>query len=258
MKKFYVIALALISTGALASGPQFNNLSESDVEDVAKEFSANFAHTGVSAPETDGLWGVEVGLVAGKTASPDLKDVVDASGGKGSDVASIYHAGIMTRVHFPGEIFAELNFLPEKEISDITVKNTSYELGWNAGGFFGLPLDLAAGINFANSEMSFKQTTPVTSDTSLKSKTRVMWVGVSKTLLFFTPYLKVGTVSADTDFKATGSILTYTASLEDSVTNSGSYQAFGANLQFAFLKLGFEASQIMGVKRASGKLSFDF
>ena len=258
MKKFYVLALALISTGALASGPQFNNLSKSDVEDVAREFSANFAHTGVSAPETDGLWGIEVGVIGGKSASPDLKDVVDASGGKGSDVATLYHAGAMARAHFPGDIFAEISLLPERDVSDVTVKNTSYELGWNAGGFFGLPLDLAAGINFANSEMSFKQTTPIVSDTSLKSKTRIIWVGVSKTLLFFTPYLKVGTVSADSDLNATGSILSYSASQKESVSNSGSYLTIGANLQFAFLKLGFEASQIMGVKGATGKLSFDF
>ena len=42
------------------------------------------------------------------------------------------------------------------------------------------------GFNMANSEMSFKQTTPVVSETSLESKTRIFWVGVSKTLLFFT------------------------------------------------------------------------
>ena len=258
MKKFATLALVMLSTSAFAAGPQFSNLSKSDVENVAKEFSANFAHTGVSAPETDGLWGIEVGVVGGKTGSPDLKDVVNASGGDGNAVSSLYHAGAMARVHLPGDIFAELNVLPEKEISNITVKNTSYELGWNAGGFFNLPLDIAFGVNMANSEMSFKQTTPVTSDTSLKSKTRIMWVGISKSLFFITPYVKAGTVSADSDLNATGTILSYTASQKESVTNSGAYLALGANLQLAFLKLGFEASQLMSVKRASAKISFDF
>jgi hypothetical protein len=258
MKNFATLALVLLSTSAFAAGPQFDDLSKSDVEKVAKEFSANFAHTGVSAPETDGLWGIEVGVVAGKTESPNLKDVVNASGGDGNAVSSLYHAGAMARVHLPGDLFAELNILPEKEISDITVKNTSYELGWNAGGFFNLPLDIAFGVNMANSEMSFKQTTPVPSDTSLKSKTRILWVGISKSIFFITPYVKAGTVSADSDLKATGAILGYTASQSESVTNSGGYLALGANLQLAFLKLGFEASQIMSVKRASAKLSFDF
>jgi hypothetical protein len=258
MKKFATLALVLLSTSAFAAGPQFDDLSKSDVENVAKEFSANFAHTGVSAPETDGLWGIEVGVVGGKTGSPDLKDVVNASGGDGNAVSSLYHAGAMARVHLPGDLFAELNVLPEKEISDITVKNTSYELGWNAGGFFNLPLDVAFGVNMANSEMSFKQTTPINSDTSLKSKTRMMWVGISKSLFFITPYVKAGTVSADSDLVATGTIFSDPQIQKESVTNSGGYLALGANLQLAFLKLGFEASQIMSVKRASAKLSFDF
>jgi hypothetical protein len=257
MKKFLPLAFTFLSLSALASGPQFNNLTKSDVENVAREFSANFAHTGVSAPETDGLWGVEIGVLAGKTATPDLSDVVEKSGGNGSDVENLYHAGAMARVHLPFDLFAEVNLLPEQELSDITVKNTSYEVGWNAGGYFGLPLDVAFGINFANSDFSFKQTSP-TSTVDLASQTRIMWVGVSKSILIFTPYAKVGSVSAETDLDATGSILGYTASQSESVTNSGSYLAVGANIQLAFLKLGAEYSRIMDVSRSSAKLSFDF
>lgn len=259
MKKFNVLALALIlaSTSLLAETPQFSNLSESDVENIAKEFSANFSHTGVSAPETDGVWGIEVGLVAGKTASPELKDVVEDSGGDGSDFKNLFHAGLIVRGHFPFDIFAEINMLPEKEISDVTIKNTSFELGWNAGAFFSLPLDLALAVNRANSEMSFDQTSPVTSTISIESQTTMMWVGVSKTFLFFTPYLKVGTAKSDSDVEATVSVFA-DADTKKSADNSGSYAALGANLQFAFFKLGFEGSTIMGVKRASGKLSIDF
>ena len=108
MKKFYGLALALTlaSTSVFAATPQFDNLSEADVEDIAKEFSANFSHTGVSAPETDGMWGVEVGFVAGKTSSPDLSDVIDKSGGDGSDFKNLYHAGLQVRGHFPFDLFA--------------------------------------------------------------------------------------------------------------------------------------------------------
>ena len=259
MKKFLPFALSMLTFSALAAGPQFNNLTQSDVENVAREFSANFSHTGVSAPETDGLWGVEVGIVGGKSGSPDLSDVVQKSGGNGSDAESLYHAGAMARVHLPFDLFAELNLLPEQELSDLTVKNTSYEIGWNAGGFFSLPLDIAFGVNFANSNFSFKQTAPVASTIDLSSKTRIIWAGLSKSFWIFTPYVKAGTVSADTDFEATASILTYGSSTtKDSVSNSGSYLALGANIQLGFLKLGAEYSRIMDVNRTSGKLSFDF
>jgi hypothetical protein len=258
MKKLLSLALGLLTANAFAGGPQFNNLTKSDVENISKEFSANFSHTGVSAPETDGLWGVEVGVVAGKTASPDLKDVVDASSGNGSDAASLYHAGAMARVHIPGEIFAEVNLLPEQTLSDISVKNTSYEIGWNAGGFFNLPIDVAIAANMANSAFSIKQTSPVTSTTTIDSSTRIYWIGLSKTLFIFTPYVKFGSVSSDTDLAATGNILGYNATEKDSVTNSGGYLAFGGNVTLGFLKLGAEFSKIMGVSRTSGKISFDF
>jgi hypothetical protein len=42
------------------------------------------------------------------------------------------------------------------------------------------------------------------------------------------------------------------------VENEGNYFAAGANLQFAFLKLGAEISKIMDVSRTSAKISFDF
>jgi hypothetical protein len=165
----------------------------------------------------------------------------------------------MARAHFPFDLFAEINFLPEKEINDITIKNNSFEIGWNAGGFFALPVDLAVGLNIANSDISFKQTLPVASEISLKSKTKMAWVGVSKTFLFFTPYLKLGRAQADSDVKSTVTgIFADPAISKQSVDNSGGYLALGANLQFAFLKFGFEASQIMSVKRASAKVSFDF
>jgi hypothetical protein len=258
MKKFLPWALALLSTGALANDIQFNNLTTKDIENVAREFSANFVHTGVSAPETDGVWGIEVGVIAGRSKSPDLSDVIQASGGNGSDFETLYHAAVMARAHFPFDLFAEMTILPEREISEVTIKSNSFEIGWNAGAFFNLPLDIAIGLNRSNSEISFSQTQPVQTDISLESKTTVMWVGVSKTFLFVTPYLKFGAAKAESDFASTADILVDTNELKESVDNSGGYLAFGANLQFAFFKIGAEISKVMDVGRASGKISLDF
>ena len=258
MRKLLLPMALLLSFSAFAESPQFGNLTQNDVDDISREFSANFSHTGVSAPETDGLWGIEVGLFGGKSSSPDLSDVIKASGGDGSDFKNLYHGGIMGRAHFPLDIFAEVTLLPEREISDVTVKNSTFEVGWNAGGFFNLPLDLAIGLNFANSDISFKQTQPVVSNIELKSKTRILWVGVSKTFLFFTPYAKLGKVSSDSDVTATAAIFDDTSIQKRDSQNDGGYLALGANVQFLFIKLGVEFSQIMDVKRSSAKLSFDF
>jgi hypothetical protein len=264
MKRLLAISALLLTAHTVqAQNIQFENLSKSDVENVAREFSANFAHTTVSAPETEGVWGIEVGIIGGRSGSPKLKDVVNASGGKGSDFENLYHAGLMARAHFPLDLFVELSLLPEREISDVKIKNHSFELGWNAGAFFGWPLDVALGVSFANSEISFTQdpTTNVNvrSTINLESQTRVLWIGASKTFSFVTPYLKLGTARSESDLKANADIFGYSVpDQKESVSASGGYLAAGANLQFGFFKLGAELSQVMNVRRATGKISLDF
>ncbi len=183
MKRFVAVLCSVVSLTAFAGTPTFNNLSKSDVQEVGNEFAANFAHTTVAAPETDGIWGVEVGIVGGKASSPRLKKVVNAAGGDGSDFENMYHAGLMARAHFPLELFAELSVLPEREISDVEVSNKTFGMGWNAGSFFALPLDVAIGLNIANAKISFDQTAP-TSTVDVEGKSTVFWAGISKKILF--------------------------------------------------------------------------
>lgn len=256
--KRLLFASMFLSVSAFAADINLNNLSKSDVKEVAQEFGGNFAHTVVAAPETDGLWGVEVGVVAGQTRSPNFSDVVDASGGKGSDFKNIYHGGLMARAHFPFDIFAELSHLPEQKFSDVKVKSTSLGLGWNLGGFLGLPLDVAVGADYGKGNLKFHQDGPPVADIELETKTTVFWAGVSKTFLFFTPYAKVGVSKIKADLDATASILSYSGAQSESVDESGGFAALGANLQFAFFKFGVEASQLQKTKRASAKISLDF
>lgn len=258
MKKSLLPLSLLVSLSAYADGPQFSNLSKDDVEDVAREFGSNFTHTVLAAPETDGVWGVEVGVVAGQTASPEFKEVIEKSGGDGQDFKNIYHAGAIARVHFPFDLFAELNILPEQEFSDVTVKNRSFGFGWNAGGFFSWPVDVAIGVGRANSEVTFTQTTPIPARITLETQTTNVWVGASKTFWFFTPYIKLGSSRIEGDLSATGSILGYTASTKEDVVLSGRYLALGANFQFSFLKLGVEHTRTQDTRRLSAKLSLDF
>lgn len=264
MKKFLVPLALTLSVSAFAD-PQFSNITKKDVENVSKEFGANFAHTVLAAPETDGAWGVEVGVAAGKTDSPKFSDIVDKSGGDGKDFKSVYHAAVIARAHLPLELFVEASVLPEQEISDVKIKSQSFGVGWNVGGFFGLPVDVAVGYDHSTSQTKFHQdqdntTTPITpeADIKLDTKTNVMWVGVSKTFVFVTPYIKVGNSKIDGDLDAAAGVFDIGAKTSQSVSTSGGFLAAGANFQLAFIKLGAEFSQLQSVKRLSAKLSFDF
>ena len=263
MKKLLLTLPFLVSFSAYSQSIQLNNLSKDDVEDVSVEFGGNFAHTAVAAPETDGGWGIEVGVVGGKTKSPNFSDVIKASGGNGSDFESVYHAGAMARVHLPMDFFAEVSFLPEQEIDDVKIKSQSFSVGWNLGGYFNLPVDVAIGFDQARGQVNFHQDLDASSgtpeaDVEFKTKTSVYWIGLSKSFWIVTPYIKAGTSTIDGDLNATGNILGYSASNKEKVSMSGTFLAGGLNFQLGFIKLGVEASQIQDARRFSGKLSFDF
>src|SRR5690606_30540009 len=109
-------------------------------------------------------------------------------------------------------------------ISDVKASSRSFEIGWNAGRFFNLPLDLAIGLNQGTGEVSFKQNQPVPdTKVELDSKTTMAWIGASKQFLFVTPYVKVGTAKLDSDLKATGSIFGFTSSTSENTKESSSY-----------------------------------
>jgi hypothetical protein len=270
MKKLLFI-LALVPGMAIAQSPELPDLSKGQLKDIANEFAMNFSHTAVAAPSTTGLWGVEVGLVAGQTGSPKLRKTLNDAGEDGNDFKNLYHAGLMARVHLPFEIFAELTLLPERKISDVNVSARSFAAGWNFGSHFNWPIDLAVGANMSTSAIDFKQTiqnastlnNPVDSTVELDSTTRVYWLGASKTFLFFTPYAKVGVAQSESDVAvktATGSgtIFSFSNSQKETVSTSGGFFAVGANLQFLFTRYGVEYSSSAGVNRLSAKFSLSF
>lgn len=265
MKKSLALLATVISFSVVAADPQFSNISKKDVENVSAEFGTNFAHTAVAAPETDGGWGVEVGIVAGQTGSPKFKKVIESSGGKGSEFDNIYHAGLMARIHIPLDFFVEASILPEQELGGVEIKSNSFSVGWNIGRFTKLPFDLTVGYDHATGEINFHQnadpaTTPPTpaADIGLETTTKVMWVGVSKTFAIVTPYLKVGTSTIDGELDATASIFNQVGKTSESVSTDGGYLAAGVNLQLLLFRLGVEATQMQDAKRISGKLSFAF
>lgn len=270
MKKIFAL-ITLISFSAFAAGPEIDNLSKDDLKEVSNEIAVNFSHTAVAAPETNGLWGIEAGLIAGTTGTSKLEELVDEAGEDGSDFKRTPHAGLMLRAHFPFELFAEATFIPGTEISDLEISNRTFALGWNFGSQFGLPLDLALGAQMSNSKLSFDQVinntstgnTNVDSTVSFESKTRSVWIGVSKTIAIVTPYAKFGTFSSESDVEVetsggSGTIFSFSNNQKENVSSSGGFGAVGVNVNLLVLRLGFEASRAAEVGRVTGKLSLAF
>ena len=258
MKKSLALCLSVFSLSTFASGPQFSNITKEDVKNITREFGTNFSHTVVGAPETNGLWGIEVGIVAGQTDSKKFSQIVDRSGGDGKDFKSVYHAGVFARAHLPFEFFAEGSMLPEQKISDVKIKSHSLGLGWNLGNFFNFPLDLTLGADYSKGELSFNQTAPIVTNIDLETTTKNYWVGVSRRFLFVTPYIKFGSSSVDGALKADASVFQFSSSQKEKASVSGSFLAYGANFEFLGIRLGVEGTSMHNTQRFSGKLSYSF
>lgn len=268
--KNYLIATSLLVSSLAYGDARFEDLSKKDVENVAKEFATNFTHTVASAPSTNGLWGIEVGLVAATASSPKLKKVVNNSGGDGKDFDTLYAGGGFLRVHVPFELFFESSILPSTKISEVEVDNFTFGVGWNAGSFFNLPFDLSVGYDVASGETSFSQsvedsTNPAIKGTSkikLESRTQKAWIGASKKILVFTPYAKVGIVNMDSDLSASADVnfdvFNFTNSQKENVKKSGTYWAAGLQADLTVLSLGVEAMSVLGNTRYAAKLAFSF
>ena len=262
------LVLSLVLLGFVLPGltfaavdPALSNLTKSQVEDVAKEIAVDLNHTSVAAPSTNGFFGVEVGLVGSRTKTPHLADRIDDAGGTGSDFNQIYGGGLIVRGHFPLDLFVELSMLPTYKTSSLEVKSSGFSAGWNMGGFFNWPIDLAFGADFSRSKLNFDQTiASVDSNIGVRNSSRTLWVGVSKTFLIVTPYAKFGAFSTDSDVKqdGTSTTFTYTTSSTSSVSSTGAYGALGVNVQILLFRLGIEGSRTAGVSKGSAKFSFAF
>ena len=163
----------------------------------------------------------------------------------------------------PLDFFAEASILPGQEIGGVEIKSSSYSAGWNIGRFTKLPLDITFGYDHATGEISFHQDADIpnsvpAADIDLDTTTTVMWVGLSKTFVFVTPYVKVGTAKVDGDLSATASIFDVGGQTSESVSVDGGYLAAGVNVQLLIFRLGVEMTQMLDTKRVSGKLSFAF
>lgn len=266
--KFILLAILALPSLAFAADPQIDDISKSDLEKIANEISVNFSHTAVAAPETEGLWGIEVGLIGGVTGTPKLKDVVEDSGGDGKDFKSVPHGGLLIRAHFPLEFFAEVSVLPTVKAAGFETGSKSFAAGWNAGSHFAWPLDVAIAGQFTTSDLQFEQVlnnastgnTDVNSKVKFDNKSSIWWLGVSKNFAFVTPYAKLGMYNSDSDVevKGTGDIFAFSSNQKESVSTSGAYTALGVNLQLLLMRFGFEVSRTAGVGKVSGKFSLTF
>lgn len=269
--KRILLGLALLSTSLHAADNfKLDNLSQSDVDKISKEFSANFVHTTVTGASSSKIFGFQVGIIGRKTSSPEIEKQVKAQS-PSTSISSIYDAGIMALVQVPFGITAELTTLPSKSLGNLTFKRTSMAVKWTmTDGLLVLPFNLALRGHYSTANLSYTDTinnsstgnVDVNSTVGIKTKSYGFNVTASMNLFVIEPYAGLGFVSSNTDVFVNASggttIFNFSAAQAASSTSSGLHYFAGAEVNLLLVKLGAEYSNVYGVDRITGKVAIGF
>lgn len=264
MKKIFIL-FSLFSTLIYAEGLNFDNLSQTDLDNISKEFSANFVHRPVSPASTLGsIFGFEVGIIAGITDAPKVGAIGQREAPTEKKIDQLAHAGLYGSVSVPFGLTAELVLFPETELGDVTFSHYSAGLKWTFSDTLGIPLvDLAIRGHVGKTEASFSDTVDAVNTTvSLENSTMGIGLLASTDLLIVEPFAGIGYVTRDTDLGATGTArifdTTFTANQTASSDGSSTQFLVGVQLNLFIMKIAAQYENVFDTSVTSAKLTFGF
>lgn len=244
--------------------PQFTNITDTDMKDIAKGLGSNFTHNSMmGASKLGTIFGFQVGVTAAQTAVPKIDDI--AKENSGSKLPNIYNAGIMAAVGIPFGLSFEAVVMPTYKADGAKAESSSFGLKLNINELIPvLPINLAVRGVHSSAEFSFKQTVS-SLEATVSNKTTVSGAQLLLSPMFpiVEPYVGVGFLSAKNKLEVTNTTGTIfdsslTTGQSASKTVSGTQVLAGVEANLLLLKLGAEYSQAFGNSRYGVKLSFGF
>ncbi|MBL7671748.1 MAG: hypothetical protein JNM39_14775 [Bdellovibrionaceae bacterium] len=244
--------------------PAFTNITDSDFAQITKEMSANFTHNSMmGASKLGTIFGFEVGLVGAQTGSPNTNAIAQRTAG--SEIPSLYNAGVIAAVGVPFGLSAEVVMLPGLSASGSSFSSSSYALKLNMNELIPvLPINLAVRGIYSNAKFSFSQTISGVA-ASVDNKTAVTGVQLllSPKLPVFEPYIGVGLLNGSNELSVTGTPGTvfdpsFSVGQSEKKTASSSQFLVGAEVSLLLIKFGAEYSQCFGASRTGIKIAVGF
>lgn len=263
MRTLLVTLILLISRLTFAD-PSFTSITDTDFNDIAKEMSANFTHNSmIGASKLGTVFGFQFGFTGAQTSSPKTNDIVKRNAG--SELPSLYNAGLIAAVGVPYGISAEAVILPKLGSSGADLSSSSYALKVNVNDWLPiLPVNLALRGVYSTAKFSFSQVISGLTAT-VENKTTVSGVQllVSPMMPIFEPYFGIGTLSGSNELSVTGTTgtvfdPTFSNSQSEKKNVSSSQIILGGELSLALFKMGLEYSQAFGTNRVGFKFGMGF
>lgn len=258
-KKILFTVLILTSTQSFAD-IGFSNITQSEMENIVNEFSANFSPTSVSGAAPLGrVFGIELGVVGGTTKAKNIEAYAERATGQDSP-NSLPHALIFGAVSLPYGITVEAGGAPKVKVDGGDFNYGFFGAKWT---FFDTLFDAALKLNVGKVDFSFAQNSGgVNGTVEFTDTIQTFMIMASKNFVFIEPYFGIGSIKTDGRLKVTGTgtvfDTTYTSAQEATQNPSASYFAIGANLNLLVLKFGLEIAKAFGTESVSAKFSFYF
>jgi len=253
-------AMILSAEKALASTPNFTNVTSSQFTSIMNDFSAYSSYTSVSGASGRGsVFGFEVGLIAGLTSTPNVNSVAQQTDPSAS-VSMIPNASILAAISIPMGLSFELVFLPSNTFDGVSYQQYGGAVQYK---LLSLPFNLAAKAHYTKTDFNFGENlSGVNTTVSVDNKLFGADLIASMGLLVIEPYLGVGyeTASASMGVTGTNSIFSsaFTTSESASASPSSARVFIGADINLLLLTIGAEYLHAYGTSRYNLKLSAGF
>ena len=267
MRIFIVAALLLIPSLGFAQDLNFDDISKSEIEGIANDFSANFTHTAVTGANTLGsVFGFEVGLILGATKIESLEDIIKETDPNADVPGLLPHGGLMGMISVPFGWTFEATFIPSTGDDSFEFSNLTAAVKWSLTETLlsALPLSIAVRGHYAKTSIDFTQEDPglttATVNGSLDNTVTGLQAVVSKDFVVVTPYAALGFLQGTGELSVNGtdSAFNFTASNSASADVTSEQILIGAELKMVIFKLAAEYSRQFETERYTAKASFFF
>ncbi len=256
-----IAALIMTSVNALASTPNFQNITEGDFTSIINDFSALASYTSVSGASGRGsVFGFEVGLIGSLTQTPNINSVVQKTDSSIS-IPQMPNAGLLGAISIPGGLGFEVVLLPKYTYNGVNLAQYGGAIQYKLLDF---PISISLKAHYTKTAFDFTQnlnggSATVKFDDSIYGADLM----AGKDLIFLEPYVGLGYASANASLGVSGTASniyspSYTTSQTSSASPSSARVLVGVNFKLLLISLGAEYLRTFGTDRYSFKLSAGF
>ncbi len=261
--KIILSAVLVLFAVNVHAAVQLTNITDADFENITKEMSANFTHSSIMGASKMGtVLGFQFGIIAAQTATPNIDAI--AKRNPGSELPSLYNAGLMGAVGIPMGLAFEVVMIPKLSSAGASLSANSFAIKYNINEVIPvLPVNLAVRGFTSNASFGFAQVVS-SINVDVNNKTNVSGIQLLLSPMFpmVEPYVGIGLLSGSNELSVTGSnpIFAPGFSTAQSATKSVSSTQMlaGVDVNLLILKLGLEYSQSFGSSRTGFILAFGF